>query len=223
MTDPARMSFTRPAWAALAVLGLLLLGLLATQIALLEDQRTTVDRQLAVAVRQLETVEPVADDARPYLRESRAALPAGRRLVREATPLVQELRNARASEQLQAAGALARTLLEADIGTTTRQIDRADLPRLSARLTDTLDDLGRSRAIAKGAEAAETVPRIEAVLRRSLAVQRQTLVEAYETRQLVVALRDLGIETRDLTRDAAEAAKSLDRKTGPSLATASGG
>jgi hypothetical protein len=243
VTEPARISFTRPAWAALTVLGLLLLGLLATQIVLLEDQRTTVDRQLAVAVRQIKAVEPVTEEARPFLRESRAALPASRRLVTSATPLVRDLRRARADEQLEAAGALARTLLGADVGTATRHLRRADLPRLATTLQQVggelltqdrlrrtlvrtaavLGEVQRLHTVEKATRAAETVPRIERVLLESLAVQRETLAQTRETRALVVGLRDIGLETRELTRTAAGAARSLDRKTGPSLASASGG
>jgi hypothetical protein len=254
---PARVSFSRPVWAAMALFAVLMIAILATLVILIEDQRTTTDRQLAATAKQADAAVPLIREARPLVRETIAALPRTQQLTRRAltltraaTPLVQDFSDARAPEQLQAAGALARTLLAADVGAMTRAVARADLPALAGRLTTVADQLlrqdrlqrllvrstavlGEVRArdlVAKSGRAADTVPEIAATLRESLAVQRETLQHTRElaaigreTLAIVRDARDITRDARDLTRTAARAAESLDRKTGPSLAGPSGG
>jgi hypothetical protein len=250
VNEPTRISFSRGAWAGLAAFALLLLATLGTQLALLEDQRSTTDRQLAATARQADVAVPLLRKTEPLVDQTLRDLPQTRQmtrqaitLTRDATPLVRELNNARAPEQLQAAGALARTLLQADAGAAMHAIRRADLPRLAATLTRLADELQhrdrlrrllvrtngvlgevRSRhLIAKSSTAAERVPEIERVLRESLAVQRETLELTRQLTEIGRQTRDTALETRDHAREAARAAESLDRKTGPSLAAPSGG
>jgi hypothetical protein len=213
-----------------------MLGTLGVQLALIEDQRSSVDRQLRTAVRQANASLPLIEDAQPLVEELRTGAPAVRRLGRDASgliaetrPLVRELDRARAGEQLEAAGALARALLDAgapeaarDVRQLTDAVVRADLPRLvdgvealtgellrQDRLRRLLvrgnDVLGQTRAlhtVPKLTEAAELAPDQFRVLSESLAVQRQTLSI---TRELLA-----------VARETERHAESLDAKTGGS-------
>lgn len=254
-SQPTSITFSRGTWVALSLFGVLMLGALCGQLLLIEDQRTTTDRQLKTAVRQANRAIPLLDQTRPLVDQTTQALPAIRRLGRdtqtllgELTPLSRDLNAARAPEQLQAAGALARnllaadapeqlqaagalarTLLDADVGEMARAIQRADLPglatdlravssellrqqrlrRLLVRSTAVLGEVRARHLIAKSSVAAESVPRMEAILRESREIQRETLAIAEATRKAA--------------ERAARAAESIDRKTGPSLAPTSGG
>ena len=232
--QPTSITFSRGTWIGLSLFGLAMLGALGGQLALIEDQRTTTDRQLKTAVRQASRSIPLMERTRPLIDQTTRALPAVRRLGRDSQvllddlrPLTRDLRDARAPEQLQAAGALARTLLAADIGEMARAVQRADLPRLATDVREVSSELlrqqrlrrllvrsnavlGEVRArnlVQKSSRAAESVPRMEAILRESAEIQRETLAIAQQTR-------------REAER-AARAAESIDRKTGPSLAPAS--
>ena len=170
-----RISFTRGAWIALGAFAL------------------------------LETVKPLAEDAR-------RATPALHRLNRETleltgalTPLAQDLRNARADEQLRAAGALARTLLG------------AELPEMAAQVRTFLDRTSDERLVEKSARAAEAVPGdVVPLLRRSVGVQQQTLTAQREG--LAVQRETLALirETLGIARETERHAESIDRKTGGS-------
>ena len=238
MTDtsaPARVSFTRAGWAALTLVAVLLIALLGTQLALIEDQRSTTDRQLAATARQADAAVPLIEKATPLVEQSVKQLPQTREvarrtisLARTTEPLVEELTAARAPEQLQAAGALARRLLAADLPGATRTLMRADLPKATARLarltsdvsrltsvileqdrlqrllvrsTSVLGEIRRRDLIAKSATAAETVPDIERLLQASHAILRQSLVVQSETRSLTAETLATTRETRDLTRE----------------------
>ena len=240
---PTRVSFHPLAWAALALFGLLMLGTLGTQLALIEDQRTTNDRQLRTAVRQANASLPLIEDAQPLVEQVQAAAPAIRRfgressgLVSDARPLVRELDQARAAEQLQAAGALARSLLDAgaadaarDVRRLTDAVVRADLPelaqafdtvasellrqdrlrRLLVRSTTVLGEVQALNTVPKLTDAAELAPDQHRILRESLSVQRETLAM---TRQLL-----------EVARETERHAESIDNKTGGPLVPASGG
>lgn len=227
---PARITLSPLAWAALGLFAVLMVGSLATQILLLEDQRTTVDRQLAVAAKQLDAIDPLLREARPFVEESRAALPQSRRLTREAlplvesaTPLVQELDRARAGEQLEAAGALARSLLDARAGRNLGRLQAIadDVTRLPALTRDITRDVQR---LTKLTVVADLAPHQLRTLQESLAVQRETLAAVREgvalTREGVTGvneLRAIGRDTLVEARRAANSAESLDRKLGGSL------
>jgi hypothetical protein len=196
---PTRVSLPRHVYVVLGVFGLLMLGTLVGQLMLIEDQRTTTDEQLAINARQSARAIPLIDDTKPLIERIRGALPeAGRlglkveRLTEDAGPLVDDLRAARADENIRAAGTLAAVLLEADVGAATRdgrelaaEIQRADLPRLAAML---LTEFPRTRRTT------------EDLLRRSLAVQEESLAVIRET--LAVA------------KETERHAESLDNKTG---------
>ena len=233
---PTSITFSRGTWIALTLFGLAMLGTLCAQLLLIEDQRTTTDSKLKTADRQANPAIPLLDRTRPLVDQTTQALPAVRRLGRDTQgllgdlrPLTRDLRDARAPEQLQAAGALARTLLEADIGEMARAVQRADLPNLATDLRAVSSELlrqqrlrrllvrsnavlGEVRArhlVEKSSVAAESVPRMEALLRESVRIQSQTLAIAQETQRAA--------------ERAARSAESIDRKTGPSLAPTSGG
>jgi hypothetical protein len=212
---PARVSFPPLAWAGLTLFGLLMLGTLGVQLALIEDQRSTVDRQLRTAVRQANASLPLIEDAQPLVEELRTGAPAVRRLGRDASgliaetrPLVRELHAARAGEQLQAAGALARTLLDADVPRLTDTVERlADellqqdrLRRVLVRSASVLGETQALNTVPKLTDAAELAPEQFRVLRESLAVQRETLSI---TRELLA-----------VARETERHAESLDAKTG---------
>jgi hypothetical protein len=226
--EPIRVTFSRGTWVALIAFAFVLFAGVTTQLLVIEDQRSTTDRQLKTAVRQANRAIPLLDRTRPLVDQTTNAMPAIRRLGRDTQalvddlrPLSRDLRNARAPEQLQAAGALARgllaadapeqlraagtlarTLVDADVGELTRALRRADLPRL-------VGEIRARQLIEKSSRAAESVPEMEQLLRESLEVQRETL--------------ELARQTQRAAERAARAAESIDRKTGPSLAPTSSG
>lgn len=241
-----------PLWIALGVFAVVLLGGLTTQILLLEDQRTTVDRQLAVAAKQLDQVEPLLRDVQPLVEDTRVGLPRAQRLTHEALPLVEaatpvvtELDRARVGEQLQAAGALARSLLDARAGRNlqrlpgladdaqrlTREVGRISdalleqdrLPRVLVRSAATFGELRALHTVPKITRAAEIAPRQLTILEESLAVQRQILTLTREGVTGVNELRGIGRETLVEARRAAKNAEDLNRKLGGQLPTAVGG
>lgn len=202
-----RVSLPRHVYVVLGVFGVLMLGSLATQVLLIEDQRTTTDEQLAINARQSARAIPLIDETKPLIERVRDALPAAGRLGREveeltkdASPLVDDLRAARADENIRAAGTLAAVLLDADVGNATRAGGRlaeellsADIPRLATML---LTEVPRTRKTT------------EELLRRSVAVQEESLAVIRET--LAVA------------RETERHAESVDNKTGGPV-PASGG
>jgi hypothetical protein len=201
---PQRISFTRGAWIAFAAFALLQVGLLGVQVAIVEDQRSTTDDQLRTAVRQANRAIPLMESVKPLVGDARDAAPALQKLNRETleltdalTPLAQNLNNARADEQLRAAGALARALLRSDVESAvvaTRRIastlDDTELPRTTRQLRTFLDSSLRIQQ--------ETL----AIQREAIALQRQALAVAQQT-----------LET---ARETERHAESVDRKTGGS-------
>ena len=224
-----RVTFPRVAWVAMAIVFTAQIGLLGVQLLLLEDQRTTTDAQLRTAVRQANASLPLIEDAQPLVESLAASRPQVRRLARdttallgELTPLARDLNDARADEQLRAAGALAQTLLESDIGATTRATRHlaltlldADVPATTRALNGFLGRARDHRLVERSARAAEVVPQLPSLLRRSVAVQEQTLAIQRET--LAIAR-----QTMTAAQQAARSAESLDRKTGGSAPAAPG-
>lgn len=247
-----RLTLPPVLWVALGLFAVLLVGGLATQILLLEDQRTTVDKQLAVAAKQLDQIEPLLRDVKPLVEDTRAGLPRTQRLTREALPLVQaaqpvveDLDRARVGEQLQAVGALARSLLDARTGRNlqrlpgladdarrlTRDVSRLTgelleqdrLRRTLVRTSATFGELRALHTVPKITRAAEIAPRQLTILETSLDVQRQILALTREGVTGLNELRGIGRETLTQTRRAANSAESLDRKLGGQLPIAGGG
>jgi hypothetical protein len=207
MSDPGSVQITLPRWAgiAIAAFALGMIGLLATQIVLLEDQRRTVRTQRAIAQRQIRQALPVLKAVRPLVRDARAARPflrqaGGRldRLTRNATPLVTDLRVARAGDAVRAAITVANDLLDADVGRATASVAR--IAAATDQLSPALRELRDRGLLGRAAVVADTVPKLDGTLRESLRVQRQTLA---------ILQQSLAIQRRT-----EQHAASLDRKTG---------
>lgn len=161
---PRRVSYTRAGWAALAVVAVLLVGLIATLVGLIEDQRRTSRTQRAVAERQLHLLAPLIKTAQPALDAADAQLPRTAatlrrvdRLTRELTPLAQALRTQEAPTAIRDAGNLSRGLLSADApaaiqdaGRLSRGLLSADAPRLLQRLGATATEVSDTLAVLSG-------------------------------------------------------------------------
>jgi hypothetical protein len=169
-----RVSFPRAVWVAIGLLFTVQLGMLAFQAMLMEDQRRTVRTQRGIAERQAELAFPLLEDLAPLAGDTRAGLPHARRLVDRATraaegaaPLLDDLRAAELGRTLPAVGALAESLLGADVARAVRTapVVADDVRELLALQRDALPVLRQSLA----------------VQRESLAVQRETLAIARET------------------------------------------
>jgi hypothetical protein len=227
--SPTRVTFPRIAWAGMALVLLTQIALLAVQLGLIEDQRTTTDDQLRATVQQANALLPLIEDAHPLVESLDESRPQLRRLGRdttellgELTPLARDLGDARADEQLQAAGALARTLLQADVGSATRATRHlaltlldADLPATTRAVNGFLGRARDHRILERSARAAAEVPQLSSLLRRSVAIQEQTLAIQRET--LAIAR-----QTNTAAQSAARSAESVDRKTGGSPPPAPG-
>jgi hypothetical protein len=148
----SRVSLPRPVYVVAVLFGVLMLVTLAVQLVMINDQRTTNDKQLAIQARQSARAIPLLDDTRALSEEVRGSLPDAQQLAqraqelaRDAQPLLEDLEpalddlaNAQIDENLRAAGALAATLLNADVGDATRagralavEVLRADLPTMA--------------------------------------------------------------------------------------------
>jgi hypothetical protein len=231
--ETVRIAVPRRVWVILggAYLGLLVIfGIMITQ---LEDQRTTVDRQLATAVTQLRATLPLISETRPLVRRQRQDLPASRRLTRrslvltrEATPLVRDLRAADAGRRLQAVGTLAGELLGADAGRSLVAVRRlatmllaADIPRATRSLTEAADELNRQHRLRRLFVRSTSV--LGEMQARHLVAKVATASEAVP--QVLPLLRrslDLQTQLLALTRETNAHAASLDRKTGGPLPAA---
>jgi hypothetical protein len=246
-TTPVRVSFPRRVWAAFVLFALLQFAVLGTQILLQEDQRSTTDAQLRTAVRQANAALPLIEDAQPLVEDLARAKPQvvdlGRDvkvLAEELTPLTKELRDARADEQLEAAGALARTLLRADVGTTTRAVRalaanllRADLPRVAAQLPDLVSDVDtltdeftRQRRLrrllvrANGLFGEARERNLVAKATRAAEVTSTGFPRTLRLQEELLATQKEALavikETLAVAKEAERHAESLDRKTGGS-------
>jgi hypothetical protein len=191
---PARVSFPRGVWVAIAVVMLGQLAGILLQLGVVSDQRRLARDQKAIADRTL-------DELRPLIYETRDALPRARRtgrrvdaLTREATPLTSDLRAADLPGVTRAVGALSRSLVEADSAASVRA------------LRAMLGDMRQTSLVPRVSHAAALAPRQYEIQRRTFALQRQQLELARQT--LAVARATLGH------------AESLDRKTGGPAAPA---
>lgn len=219
-----RVSLPRHVYVLAALFGVLMLGMLVAQWVLMEDQRTTTDEQLEITARQSAQAMPILKAVRPLVTDVDEALPeagrlgaAAQTLADDAIPLVRELRNARAGENIRAAGSLAAVLLEADVGDATRdarnlaqELLRADMPRLAEVVRS-----GLPRATFNTERLADFLPEQRRLLRRSVAVQEETL--AVQKRALALIEATLAV-----AKEAEGHAESLDNKTGGSIPPAGG-
>ena len=199
---PRTVTFPARGWAALAIFGVLMIGLLTTQLVVLFEQRALIDHQESIAERQAERTLPI-------LRTVDGLLGDGDTLRREAAragALVRELRRADLPEL---AG------LVADVLPVLRR-----LPGLAATVERSADVLGRSyvtqrRVLGRTGTAVRLQREAVALQRASLRVQRETL--AIQREVLGVARR-----TMVAAEEAAARARSIDRKTGGSAPAGSG-
>lgn len=239
--QPIRVTLPRAAWALIIAFGVVQVGMLVLQASLQEDQRRTVRTQRAIAERQAQLAFPLLEELRPLATGARDGLPKAGRLVdsatratREAVPLIEQVKDAQLDRNLPAAGALAATLLDADVGGATRatrvlaeNLLAADVPRMTREFGDiafelqtqrrlrrllvrsvsVLGDVRERRLVEKAATAAELTPGLARATTELLRIQRETLPILKET--LAVA------------REAEKHAESLDNKTGGPAATPS--
>ena len=216
---PRRVSFPRGVWAAVAAFGLLMLGGILGQLALVNRQLDTNKEQRALIARQVHAALPLVNSARPLVRETLENLPrterASRRVERltaAATPLVDELRRAGLGSSARAVQALVATLLRADVGGSAiaaREL-AADLLRIGPG--ETLARTSRSAALLphllRVQRTTLDVQRTTlGVQRRSFTVQRQSLETQRETLAIARQLLTVALETE-------RHAESLDRKLG---------
>ena len=238
-TRPVTVTLPRAAWILLIAFGLVQVAMLVVQASLQEDQRRTVRTQRAIAERQAQLAFPLLEELRPLATGARDGLPRASRLVdsatkatREAVPLIEQVKDAQLDRNLPAAGALAATLLDADVGSATRatrvlaeNLVAADVPRMTREVSDVVFELQTQRRlrrllvrsvavlgevrerdlIEKAATAAEVTPDLAKATAELLRIQRETLPILKET--LAVA------------REAEKHAESLDTKTGGPAAT----
>ena len=71
-----RVSLPRGVWAVIALFALLMAANFVAQLLAIEDQRSSLDRQLAINARQSARAIPLIDETRPLIEEVREALPA---------------------------------------------------------------------------------------------------------------------------------------------------
>jgi hypothetical protein len=195
-----------------------LVTLLALQLAVLTDSREHIRSQDAKITRLYDAARPAVEDAAPAARK---LLRDARPVVRQAGPFVHELRHglralrARGPSIADAASAVppllhATTALADGALPLVRGLDAAGLPEV---VTDADAVLGQVQAYDLVARAASTPDLIRRLLRvqvKTLRVQRRTL----RVQQASLAVQRT---TRDYGRRAAEAAESIDRKTGGQL------
>lgn len=187
MDDARKVTFPTGAWIAAGVFALLMIGLLAGNLAGIGKQKALLEQQLAEIDRTSDAAIPALKDARPILDDARGRLPETRRaardladLVREARPLIAEMR----------------PLLRETAGT--GLVDR--LAALTVHTEELLERIDRHDAV-------ERVPEIETILRETLGVQRSTLAAQLES---------LGVQKQTLAiqQEALKHIRSIDAKTG---------
>lgn len=202
---PGRAGLPALAWVAViggALLLVVMVTLLAIQLAVLKDSQQHIESQDAKITALTEQTRPALDAAEPAIRDLRPLIRQARRALRQidggAVALAVEevaplLRTARA---LAAAGVpLLRELEAAHIGAFVANADA-----LLARIADT-------QLIERASHGASLAPRAVRLLKRTLRVQKTTLTVQRQT--LDAQLTGLGIQRRTM-----RAAESLDRKSG---------
>jgi hypothetical protein len=201
---PARVSFPRGVWVALAVFATLLIGGIITQVALIRSQLETNEDQRNIVRTQLRQARPVLESSRPLTREQLRDLPVARRrarelsrLAREAIPLAAELRDAGAGDSVRAGRELAASLLQNDAGGTFAGFGHV--------VGELLYRYRLRRLLVSSLRATEIIPRQYETQAETLRIQRQTLAIQRQT----VALAE---QTLAVARDTERHAESLDRK-----------
>jgi hypothetical protein len=214
---------------AAGLLGLVMAGLLATNVVLIASQLDVVRDQRRVADRQEARLRPLLDATAPLVEDTRRTLPRARgtarrvdRLTRAATPLAEEvrrtalvpatrraatltadlvraLRAAEASGAIRDAGAAARTLL-----------GRHRLQRTLSGALRLMRAVEREQLVPRAARAARVAPSLDRLLRLLVGSQQQSLG---------ILQQSLAVQ-----QSAERHAASLDRKIGlgPALRSRAG-
>jgi hypothetical protein len=185
---------------------LAMLTLLAFQLGVLKDSQGHIAAQDRKITRLMRGSQPVIDDARPVVGDIGDLVDAAAPVVRGARPLVAALRQldpVGIGTAISVTGHLAGRLSEGD-----------RLVRAVDETTALLDALGHAGFVSRTLRAADLVPYITGILRRTLRVQLTTLEiqrdsRAIQRRSLRVQLRTLAIQ-----QEALRHIRSIDRKTG---------
>jgi hypothetical protein len=203
VTLPAR------GWAVVSIPFVVMIALLAVQLAAINHQREIAKRQEERTVRVLESVRdplrearPAVDDTVALIQRLQALAPEARRLVRDGSalaraslPLVEELRDTELGRTARALTVLTERLLEDD-----RAAVAADLT------VRTLREL-QQRGTLQTLDAVRLLPELVQIQRRTLEVQERTL--SVQERTLAILRQSLAVQRETLVH-----ARSLDRKTG---------
>ena len=198
------LSLPTSAWLLLIGAGVVLvamLSLLAVQLGVLKDSQRHIVAQDRKITRLMRGAEPAIDAAKPVVGDIADLVDAAAPIVRRARPLLAalgQLDPVGIGSAVAVAGRLAGRLSEGD--RLVRAVDES---------TALLDALGRAGFVGRTLRAADVVPYMAEILRRTLRVQRATLSVQRQTRSLRVQLRTLAIQ-----QEALRHIRSIDRKTG---------
>jgi hypothetical protein len=238
----SRVSLPTHVYVLAGAFALIMLGLLAAQLIMINDQRTTTDEQLAIQARQSARAIPLLDSTKPLIERVEDALPETKRLgeqaqqlAKEARPVIDELDDAQIDENLRAAGALAASLLDADVGDATRagrtlaaELLRADLPRMAqyvdAAASEMLYKNRLRRLLVRGTLVLGDMRQRAFVAKTTRAAELAPDQFRVLRRSLAVQEETLAIieETLAVAKEAERHAESLDNKTGGSAASPTG-
>lgn len=205
----AARSLPTSAWLLLIGAGVVLvamLSLLALQLGVLTDSRRHIAAQDRKITRLMKGSEPVIDDARPVVGDIGDLVHAAAPVVRGARPFVAALRQLDPigiGATLAVAGRLAGRLSEGD--RLVRAVDES---------TALIDALGRAGFVGRTLRAADLVPYMARILRRTLEVQRTTLMVQRDTRAIQRRSLRVQLTTLAIQREALRHIRSIDRKTG---------
>jgi hypothetical protein len=221
--NPVHVTLPARAWAAAAVVVVLLFATFAFMTHVLLDQRRLIDSQNRKAYAQLERITPVLEAAQPVLGEARRQAPAARRTARATrrlaetgVPLLDALRAADLPNTTRLTGQALATLFHGDRLAGTLDATRAVLgqarttdlvPRAAATLQDVgalASDLRSRHATGRLLRAADETVRLRRRADRLLGLQQRAL--------------DVLTETLAIQKQALRHIESLDRKTGGQLA-----
>lgn len=203
------LSLPTSAWLLLIAAGVVLLGmlsLLAVQLGVLKDSQSHIaatDRKVTLLMRGS---EPVIDQAKPVVGDIGDLVEAAAPVVRGARPFVAALRQLDPlgiGAELAVAGRLAGRLSEGD--RLVRAVDES---------TALIDALGRAGFVGRTLRAADVVPYMAGILRRTLDVQRTTLRVQRDTRAIQQRSLRVQLQTLAIQREALRHIRSIDRKTG---------
>jgi hypothetical protein len=222
------MRVPRIAWVALALFGLVVLGLMVTQVVLLEnqlrtvrEQRRIVSEQRAIAMRQEQRSRPVVLNARPLIAQARAAAPAAALLGRQAgtllghlTPLAADLRAVGAAEVLRGVSLLVDAVLRAELPARAGRASD-DVAHMRADVSRTTVDVRHIRRLQR--DAVDIISAMlglqrevaSGTLRRMLQLQREVVAHQRE----LVAMQRTALEIQRQTLALARSSLAVQQST----------